>query len=1052
MLLPSRHIHLDFHTSPLIRHVASDFNAKAFAQTMKDAHVASVCVFARCHHGMLYYRSKAHPELIHPGLDVPDLLDQQIDALHAQGIKAPIYTTVQWDEYMSKHNPQWCSLTPQGAFGHTNAFEQTVFEPGFYRCMCVNTGYRQFLKEHIADLFDHFGEKIDGLFLDIVMPVECCCEDCLEGMRRQGLIPHDREHRMQYAYAMLSEFKRDMAAYIRTFSKDCTIFFNRGHVGVYEKKDADCYSHFELESIPSGEWGYMNFPVTIRYARMLQKPLYAHTGKFHIVWGDMHSYKNQAALDFECQNMQSFGARVMVGDQLEPKGVLNKWMYERIGKTFSDLEKAESLCEQAQPVSEIAVFSPEEILGAKAGDLSPSAKGIVRMFTELAYQFDIIDSTMDFSPYSLLVLPDVITLTPECARRLEQYIRKGGKVLASFQSGLNEEKSEFILKSLGVALSESQTCDIRGERVAGRLFPCNDYTDYLIPKDEMGFGLPPSEHAMYIRGYETVAEPRARVLLKAVAPVFDRTYEHFSSHRQSPSSGRESYDAVVQNDQCVYFSHPLFMTYDIFAPLWYKQLVKNAIEKVLNIQPVLTHDGPSTLVASLMRQPRQNRYILHLLHYIPERRAQQLDIIEDVIPLYNLRIAMPLNELIENYMPNLKKVLEENPAIRTAITAPDGNIYAFPRTDGGIHNLVPQKLFVYTPWLKQLNMEVPSTPAELEAYLQAVKDNDMNGNGDTTDEIPLIASSNNVTHVLGFLLAPFEPQPNKRLNVEDGVVTPSFTSDSYREGLKWIRSLCEKGLFSADSFTMSANDVKGLTSRPEAMIVGASGGWFESSFGDMSVLPTLWEDYEAVPPLANADGVRRTINNNGDIAMNSFITTSCTNPAALAKWCDFWYSYEGIMTNYLGVEGVGWNWIDEPSIAGNTPSACPTKNSDGMTNRDWYGTGFRHQTSDIRYSVTNAPGVLEYHYYNESLKYMDYLPAEYIPSIMWFVGEQNDVVNLTEKDLISYVNEMRANFITGIADINDDAAWEAYLAELDALDLTTWVQTYQDAYAAMMSR
>lgn len=415
-------------------------------------------------------------------------------------------------------------------------------------------------------------------------------------------------------------------------------------------------------------------------------------------------------------------------------------------------------------------------------------------------------------------------------------------------------------------------------------------------------------------------------------------------------------------------------------------------------------------------------------------------------------IAMPLNELIENYMPNLKKVLEENPAIRTAITAPDGNIYAFPRTDGGIHNLVPQKLFVYTPWLKQLNMEVPSTPAELEAYLQAVKDNDMNGNGDTTDEIPLIASSNNVTHVLGFLLAPFEPQPNKRLNVEDGVVTPSFTSDSYREGLKWIRSLCEKGLFSADSFTMSANDVKGLTSRPEAMIVGASGGWFESSFGDMSVLPTLWEDYEAVPPLANADGVRRTINNNGDIAMNSFITTSCTNPAALAKWCDFWYSYEGIMTNYLGVEGVGWNWIDEPSIAGNTPSACPTKNSDGMTNRDWYGTGFRHQTSDIRYSVTNAPGVLEYHYYNESLKYMDYLPAEYIPSIMWFVGEQNDVVNLTEKDLISYVNEMRANFITGIADINDDAAWEAYLAELDALDLTTWVQTYQDAYAAMMSR
>ena len=106
------------------------------------------------------------------------------------------------------------------------------------------------------------------------------------------------------------------------------------------------------------------------------------------------------------------------------------------------------------------------------------------------------------------------------------------------------------------------------------------------------------------------------------------------------------------------------------------------------------------------------------------------------------------------------------------------------------------------------------------------------------------------------------------------MVTPSFTSDTYREGLTWRNSLVEKGLFSKDSFTLDDSVVKGLTSRPNEMIVGSSGGWFESSFGDMSVLPTLWTDYEAVPPLANEEGVRRTINNNGDIAMNSFITGS----------------------------------------------------------------------------------------------------------------------------------------------------------------------------------
>ncbi|MGI6700265.1 MAG: hypothetical protein ACOX6G_08150 [Christensenellales bacterium] len=415
-------------------------------------------------------------------------------------------------------------------------------------------------------------------------------------------------------------------------------------------------------------------------------------------------------------------------------------------------------------------------------------------------------------------------------------------------------------------------------------------------------------------------------------------------------------------------------------------------------------------------------------------------------------MIMPLNDLIENYMPNLKKILDENPSIKTAITAPDGNIYSLPRTDGGIHTLVPQKVFIYTPWLEKLNMEMPSTPVEFEAYLQAVKDNDLNENGDTTDEIPLIINSGNIRHVLGFLLAPFEPQPNKRLNVTDGVLTPSFTSDRYREGLIWIKGLVDKGLFSKDSFTIDGSTIKSLTSRPDAMIVGSSGGWFESSFGDMAALPTLWEDYEAVPPLANEEGIRRTINHNGDIALNSFITSTCAYPEALAKWCDFWYSPEGIMTNYIGIEGIHWNWVDEPSIGGSDTSARSITYSDGMTNETWYGTGFRHQDADTRYCVTYTPENLEYHYYTESLKYLDYLPTEYVPSIVWFTDEQSEIVNTIESALLNYVNEMRAAFITGTIDINDDAQWTAYLDELEVIGLQDWVDTYQAAYTAMMSK
>src|SRR5262245_47298134 len=101
-----RQIHLDFHTGPAINDVGRDFDAKAFAARMKEAHVNSVTVFAKCHHGHLYYNTK-HPAR-HPGLKRGlDLLGEQVEALHSAGIRAPIYISVQCDEYAGEIHPEW---------------------------------------------------------------------------------------------------------------------------------------------------------------------------------------------------------------------------------------------------------------------------------------------------------------------------------------------------------------------------------------------------------------------------------------------------------------------------------------------------------------------------------------------------------------------------------------------------------------------------------------------------------------------------------------------------------------------------------------------------------------------------------------------------------------------------------------------------------------------------------------------------------------------------------------------------------------------------------
>ena len=79
-----RQIHLDFHTSGLIEGIGSRFDARGFARAFKEAHVDSVTIFSKCHHGLSYHPTKVGR--MHPGLGF-DLLRAQLDALGATGTR-----------------------------------------------------------------------------------------------------------------------------------------------------------------------------------------------------------------------------------------------------------------------------------------------------------------------------------------------------------------------------------------------------------------------------------------------------------------------------------------------------------------------------------------------------------------------------------------------------------------------------------------------------------------------------------------------------------------------------------------------------------------------------------------------------------------------------------------------------------------------------------------------------------------------------------------------------------------------------------------------------
>ena len=642
-----RQIHLDFHTSEAIEGIGANFDPDEFADTLDKARVDSITCFARGHHGWLYYDSTKFPERIHPHLVEKDLLAKQIDACHQRGIRAPIYTTVQWDHYTAERHPEWLQILPDGKISGT-----PPYEPGFYRNLCVNTPYRDFLKDQTMEVLETL--PCDGFFFDIVGIRDCSCRYCREGMIAAGLEPSNQDDRMAYAKDVMDDFKRDMTAMIREVSADCTIFYNAGHVGPYIKSSADTYSHFELESLPSGGWGYMHFPITMRYARKLGLDCLSHTGKFHTTWGDFHSFKNAAALQYECFRMLALNSKCEIGDQLTPDGKICPHVYELIGSVYREVEKREPWCKQARAVTDIALVTSET--PEKRRNPSDTLAGAVGMLIEGAHQFDVIDAEMDFAPYKVVILPGDVEGDEALAAKIEAYLAAGGAVIATHEAALNAEKTAFVTDAFGVTYQG----------------PAPYTLDYILPTGDVGRSLPETEHVMYDQGAEVTAAEDADVLADVIVPFFNRTYKHFCSHRNTPSSGKVGYPGIVRKGNAIYIAEPIFAQYKRIGSRWCKTIALNVLDLLL-AEPLVRHDGPSTVEATLNEQSTESRRVLHLLHYIPERRCDRIDTIEDVIPLYDLGVS----------------VRADSPV--TSVTCvPQGETLEFTEKDGRINFILPK--------------------------------------------------------------------------------------------------------------------------------------------------------------------------------------------------------------------------------------------------------------------------------------------------------------------------------------------------------------------------
>lgn len=626
--LDFRQIHLDFHTSPYIPEVGKSFDKKIWQERLLVTKTSSVTCFSLCHHGMSYHPTSVGK--MHPSLSF-NLLRAQMDACKEIGVKVQIYLSAGLNEHAAMLHPEWREVTADGQlYGG-------IFSANYHK-LCFNTAYLDYLCKLTEEAVTLFPDA-DGVFFDIICQLNCCCSKCIRDMLDNGLNPEVPEDRMTFSRQVLLNYYRRTTEACRINNPAMPVFHNSGNIRMGDRDVLKYFSHLELESLPTGGWGYDHYPMMAAYSRNLNMDFLGMTGKFHTTWGEFGGFKHPNALRYECCAMLANNSKCSIGDQLHPSGELDISTCKMIGKAYEEVAEKEKFCCNAESMANIAILSALSTDPERKERLADSDVGAARILLESQLFFDMIDTEMDFSQYKIIILPDGAKISENLETKLLDFCQRGGKLIFAGSGVFHEDGSSPLLpgvKSTGV----DEFCP-----------------NYILPSEQFAPEYIQTPFVSYVPS-EKITVEQGLELGRFHEPYFNRSYHHFSSHQHTPYELNASPHASgVLQKNVLYFANAVFSLYRGWGAVVVKDYVLKAINALLGNDRQIKSNLPSTARATLMRQRKENRVLLHLLYANTSLRGGNMnfsggniksrgavEVIEDLQDLHDVSLSILLKK------------------------------------------------------------------------------------------------------------------------------------------------------------------------------------------------------------------------------------------------------------------------------------------------------------------------------------------------------------------------------------------------------------------------
>ncbi|RNA67713.1 ABC transporter substrate-binding protein [Alteribacter keqinensis] len=397
---------------------------------------------------------------------------------------------------------------------------------------------------------------------------------------------------------------------------------------------------------------------------------------------------------------------------------------------------------------------------------------------------------------------------------------------------------------------------------------------------------------------------------------------------------------------------------------------------------------------------------------------------------------IPLEDLIEEYAPNLSARMEERPELRSVVTAPDGHIYSLPSAEEAGIGDFPNFLSINTKWLDELGLDMPKTLDEYGDVLRAFRDEDPNNTG-KNDTIPLSFMYNFWTGNMGDLYASFgvPNNPDYRI-VRDGEVLFTAVQPEFKEATAYFHEWVEEGLIDEESFTHDVSQYFAKGKTEDARL--GSYIWWET---EEIVGPDRAGDYALLGPLEGPNGhhmVGRA--NASDMGRGAFVITSANeNPEITMRWVDQLYDPEMSAQINWGPEDdvferdengtLVWAELEEgvsmgeyrQLVAPNGPSVILAEHFGTVVEMD---PRAKQRLLDI-----------EEHY-------EPYAVDEKYPNI-FFEPEELQRINRLQTDILNVVEEKQALWLMN-GGVEEE--WDDFVEQLNQMGLEELMEIYQDGY------